>query len=110
MGLGPLWFNVILAIVFICFNALNSQHAFTLAAGTSGWSSTKKLAIRCANSSSTETQMLRLRCSEKVRELFERYDSDKDDNINLNELALLLQEISSLITTLPAVRTASRLF
>ena len=70
MGLGPLWFNVILAIVFICFNALNSQHAFTLAAGTSGWSSTKKLAIRCANSSSTETQMLRLRCSEKVRELF----------------------------------------
>lgn len=39
----------------------------------------------------------------KVRELFERYDTDKDDNISLNELALLLQEISSKITTLPAV-------
>lgn len=39
----------------------------------------------------------------EVRELFERYDTDKDDNISLNELALLLQEISSKITTLPAV-------
>ena len=41
---------------------------------------------------------------EQVRELFERFDSDKDDSIDLNELALLLQEISSKITTLPAVR------
>ena len=40
---------------------------------------------------------------EKVRELFERYDTDKDNSISLNELALLLQEISSKITTLPAV-------
>ena len=42
---------------------------------------------------------------QKVRELFERYDTDKDDSIDLNELALLLQEISSKITTLPAVRS-----
>ena len=40
---------------------------------------------------------------QKVRELFERYDTDKDNSINLNELALLLQEISSKITPLPAV-------
>ncbi|KZV75403.1 glycoside hydrolase family 47 protein [Peniophora sp. CONT] len=46
MGLGPLWFSVILAIVFICFDVLNSQRAFTLAASTSGWSTTKKLALR----------------------------------------------------------------
>lgn len=39
----------------------------------------------------------------KVRELFDRYDSDKDDSLDLNELALLLQEISSKITPLPAV-------
>lgn len=46
MGLGPLWFNVVLAIVFVCFDALNTHRAFTLAASTSGWSSTKKLVIR----------------------------------------------------------------
>ena len=40
---------------------------------------------------------------QRVRELFERYDTDKDDSIDLNELALLLQEISSKITPLPAV-------
>ncbi|TDL25012.1 nucleotide-binding domain-containing protein [Rickenella mellea] len=39
---------------------------------------------------------------EKVRNLFERYDVDKDDSLSLNELALLLQEISSKITALPA--------
>lgn len=39
----------------------------------------------------------------KVRDLFDRYDSDKDDSLTLNELALLLQEISSKITPLPAV-------
>ena len=40
----------------------------------------------------------------KVRDLFERYDTDKDDSLDLNELALLLQELSSKITPLPAVR------
>ncbi|PAV23518.1 nucleotide-binding domain-containing [Pyrrhoderma noxium] len=39
---------------------------------------------------------------QKVRDLFERYDTDKDDSLDLNELALLLQEISSKITPLPA--------
>lgn len=39
----------------------------------------------------------------KVRDLFERYDNDKDDSLDLNELALLLQELSSKITPLPAV-------
>lgn len=39
----------------------------------------------------------------QVRDLFERYDTDKDDSLDLNELALLLQELSSKITPLPAV-------
>ena len=39
----------------------------------------------------------------KIRDLFERYDTDKDDSLDLNELALMLQEISSKITPLPAV-------
>ncbi|KAL5511768.1 hypothetical protein ACEPAH_4986 [Sanghuangporus vaninii] len=39
---------------------------------------------------------------QKIRDLFERYDTDKDDSLSLNELALLLQEISSKITPLPA--------
>lgn len=42
---------------------------------------------------------------QEVREMFERYDSDRDDSLNLNELAMLLQEISSKITALPAVGT-----
>ena len=40
---------------------------------------------------------------EKVRDLFELYDSDKDDALGINELALMLQDLSSKITTLPAV-------
>lgn len=40
----------------------------------------------------------------KIRDLFDRYDSDKDDSLDLNELALMLQEISSKIMPLPAVR------
>jgi hypothetical protein len=40
---------------------------------------------------------------EKVRDLFQRYDSNGNDSLDMNELALLLQEISSKITTLPAV-------
>jgi len=39
---------------------------------------------------------------EKVRALFDRYDSDADNALTLNELAVLLQEIGTKITTLPA--------
>ena len=38
---------------------------------------------------------------EKVRELFEQYDSDADDSLTLNELATLLQDIGRKITPLP---------
>ncbi|KAI9069987.1 nucleotide-binding domain-containing protein [Trametes sanguinea] len=38
----------------------------------------------------------------KVRELFDLYDSDSDNSLNLNELAVLLQEIGNKITALPA--------
>ena len=44
---------------------------------------------------------------EKVRELFDLYDSDGDNSLNLNELAVLLQEIGNKITALPAVRLSS---
>ena len=40
---------------------------------------------------------------EKVRELFERYDTDKDNSLDMNELALLLSEIGNKLTALPAV-------
>ncbi|KAL4246040.1 NADH dehydrogenase family protein [Abortiporus biennis] len=39
---------------------------------------------------------------EQVRELFDLYDSDSDNSLNLNELAVLLQEIGNKITALPA--------
>ncbi|TBU35492.1 nucleotide-binding domain-containing protein [Dichomitus squalens] len=39
---------------------------------------------------------------QKVRELFDLYDSDADNSLNLNELAVLLQEIGHKITALPA--------
>ncbi|KAH9981106.1 pyridine nucleotide-disulfide oxidoreductase-domain-containing protein [Lactifluus volemus] len=39
---------------------------------------------------------------DKVRTLFDRYDSDADNALNLNELAVLLQEIGNKITALPA--------
>ncbi|KAI8982839.1 nucleotide-binding domain-containing protein [Trametes punicea] len=39
---------------------------------------------------------------QKVRELFDLYDSDSDNSLNLNELAVLLQEIGNKITALPA--------
>ena len=39
---------------------------------------------------------------EKVRELSQRYDSNGNDSLDLNELALLLQEISGKTTGLPA--------
>ncbi|THG99455.1 hypothetical protein EW026_g2881 [Hermanssonia centrifuga] len=38
----------------------------------------------------------------RVRELFDLYDSDADNSLNLNELAVLLQEIGHKITALPA--------
>ena len=40
----------------------------------------------------------------QVKELFELYDKDKDESLSLNELAAMLQDIGSKITTLPAVR------
>jgi Ca2+-binding EF-hand superfamily protein len=43
---------------------------------------------------------------ERVRDLFELYDSDKDESLTLNELAVLLQELGSRITALPAVRAS----
>ena len=39
---------------------------------------------------------------EKVRDVFERYDDDKDGSIGLNELAAMFQKISSRLTALPA--------
>ena len=39
---------------------------------------------------------------DKVRDLFQKYDSDADNSLNLNELAVLLQEIGNKITALPA--------
>ena len=39
---------------------------------------------------------------QRVRELFDLYDSDSDNALNLNELAVLLQEIGNKITALPA--------
>ncbi|KAI0950046.1 hypothetical protein AcV7_008631 [Taiwanofungus camphoratus] len=41
---------------------------------------------------------------QKVRELFDLYDSDADNSLTLNELAVLLQEVGNKITALPAVR------
>ncbi|EGN95573.1 hypothetical protein SERLA73DRAFT_186657 [Serpula lacrymans var. lacrymans S7.3] len=38
----------------------------------------------------------------KVRTLFDLYDSDADNSLTLNELAMLLQEIGNKITALPA--------
>ena len=38
----------------------------------------------------------------KIRELFDLYDSDSDNSLSLNELAILLQEIGNKITALPA--------
>ena len=38
----------------------------------------------------------------RVRELFDLYDSDSDNTLSLNELAVLLQEIGNKITALPA--------
>jgi Ca2+-binding EF-hand superfamily protein len=39
----------------------------------------------------------------QVRALFDLYDSDADNALDLNELAVLLQEIGNKITALPAV-------
>jgi len=37
-----------------------------------------------------------------IREVFDAFDTDRDDRLGLNELTALLQDISSKITTLPA--------
>jgi len=37
-----------------------------------------------------------------IREIFDAFDSDRDDRLGLNDLTALLQDISSKITTLPA--------
>ncbi|PLW43525.1 hypothetical protein PCASD_06739 [Puccinia coronata f. sp. avenae] len=39
---------------------------------------------------------------EKVRDVFEKYDSDKDNKLGLNELVVMFQEISNRLTSLPA--------
>ncbi|KAI0312376.1 nucleotide-binding domain-containing protein, partial [Amylostereum chailletii] len=39
---------------------------------------------------------------DKVRQLFDLYDTDADNSLSLNELAVLLQELGSKITALPA--------
>jgi Ca2+-binding EF-hand superfamily protein len=44
----------------------------------------------------------------QVRALFDLYDSDADNTLSLNELAVLLQEIGNKITALPAVSTSCR--
>lgn len=43
----------------------------------------------------------------QVRELFQMYDRDADDSLDLNELMQLLKNLSSKITALPAVRKMS---
>lgn len=42
---------------------------------------------------------------EKVRDMFERYDIDRDDSLTINEVATLLSELGNKITSLPAVCT-----
>jgi len=39
-----------------------------------------------------------------IRELFERYDKDHDDNLTLNELNELLTGVARTITALPSAR------
>lgn len=45
----------------------------------------------------------------KVRELFEKYDKDHDENLSLNETLRLLEAVSQKITALPAVRFSPRI-
>jgi hypothetical protein len=46
---------------------------------------------------------------EKVRDIFDRYDADKDGAIGLNELAEMFQKLSNRLTALPAVGRAHQL-
>ena len=39
-----------------------------------------------------------------IRELFERYDKDHNDNLTLNELNELLTDVARTITALPPAR------
>ena len=45
---------------------------------------------------------------EKVRDLFQKYDADKDGTIDTNELAEMFSKLSNSMTALPAVRTSYR--
>lgn len=38
------------------------------------------------------------------REVFDKYDKDKDESLSLNEVAALFMDVSRKCTTLPAVR------
>jgi hypothetical protein len=49
------------------------------------------------------TRWLHSDFSHQVKELFDMYDSDADNNLSLNELVRLLEEIGNKITALPAV-------
>lgn len=42
---------------------------------------------------------------EDIRQLFEQYDADHDDNLTLSELNELLTGVARKITSLPAVRS-----
>lgn len=44
---------------------------------------------------------------QKVREVFDKYDADKNGAIELNELAEMFQKISNRLTALPAVSPSS---
>lgn len=44
---------------------------------------------------------------EKVRDVFEKYDADKDGAIGLNELTSMFAKISGRLTALPAVSCVS---
>ena len=39
----------------------------------------------------------------KVRAIFEEYDKDKDEKLSLNEVAIMFENLSKKVTSLPAV-------
>ena len=47
---------------------------------------------------------------EKVRDVFEKYDADKDGTISTNELAEMFSKLSNSMTALPAVRHVQTMF
>jgi NADH dehydrogenase len=46
--------------------------------------------------------------SSKAREIFELYDTNGDNTLELNELVRLLEDLGNKITSLPAVRLLQR--